>query len=506
MGQRIHLNTVVPPITVSDDDNSDAFSHIQKSEPNDPDVLCRFVNDQNAVVSVENPGLQRLLNLQKAFGMGNVVLGNPAAVAKNGQVIAYGQPVQSMPQMPSDNTPTDDRKVISFNEGPATVKTYDSDGDYAGYWHKEYADAHSRLSNQARSKAAEQMMLARNMEASGDKKGAKKAQELAAHCMDRSKAHAKAEVHHLEKYAKKRSKELNESAERILEKSLQEASESAQEIEKAGGEGTRGGKIIGHTASGKPIYENHKFVGLSGAVSKLGTAKNDYESYAKQKTKAHGVYVDALNNGSAGINEKLAGEHGKKAKDAAFKHKLFAKEQADAKNEGRHGDAAEHQSVAEWNKNAKEYHEAMHELHKQAAKKGVSKGAAIEPPIIKASNLSPGPGKVLAELEEPVIIKAGPGSRGGKVIGYDKTGKPMYERTHPHVAEFQHINDSVEKLKNSKTTVAEHTKLAGEHKKRANDFAETWKRGKGAHTEIVVNQHLAMAREHTNAAKKKTGK
>ena len=43
------------------------------------------------------------------------------------------------------------------------------------------------------------------------------------------------------------------AAEFFVKKKLKEASD---ELEKAGGEGSKGGKVIGHTASGKPIYEN----------------------------------------------------------------------------------------------------------------------------------------------------------------------------------------------------------------------------------------------------------
>lgn len=59
------------------------------------------------------------------------------------------------------------------------------------------------------------------------------------------------------------------------------------EIEK-GGEGSRGGKIIGHTKSGKPIYEDHK------------ASSKHYRHWTAQDHKDAGDHFKAIQDNSRG--------------------------------------------------------------------------------------------------------------------------------------------------------------------------------------------------------------
>jgi len=57
--------------------------------------------------------------------------------------------------------------------------------------------------------------------------------------------------------------------------------ESNNVVEKSGGEGSKGGKVVGHTTSGKPIYESHAGDGLS----KQGDySKNTNHSYSNKNS------------------------------------------------------------------------------------------------------------------------------------------------------------------------------------------------------------------------------
>lgn len=81
------------------------------------------------------------------------------------------------------------------------------------------------------------------------------------------------------------------------------------EIEK-GGEGSRGGKVIGHTKSGKPIYEDGNF-------------KKDYKDFTSEeheknqielKTRAKEAYKKWLSVKTKKENKKAKAEYGRLVK------------------------------------------------------------------------------------------------------------------------------------------------------------------------------------------------
>jgi hypothetical protein len=177
------------------------------------------------------------------------------------------------------------------------------------------------------------------------------------------------------------------------EKGGVEAFYGLERLEKAGGEGSRGGKIIGHTAGGKPIYESHGPLHWTEHKASLG-----YH---------HREAMDA----------KDAGDH-----DAHIHHLERMKHHAEAVNEhvkkvyktvaagGHHPDAtgmlpSEHEARSEVsNVNAR-----LRRAHKAKAKAAAKVASKSE------DNVS--------DLEK---AGTGEGSRGGNIIGHTSSGKPIY--------------------------------------------------------------------------------
>lgn len=77
-------------------------------------------------------------------------------------------------------------------------------------------------------------------------------------------------------------------------------------IEKAMGEGSKGGKIIGHTKSGKPIYENHDHPEHASFTSEdhrdAAYAHGDKADKEEKKENRYGS--DAMDYGVKGAGEK----------------------------------------------------------------------------------------------------------------------------------------------------------------------------------------------------------
>lgn len=72
----------------------------------------------------------------------------------------------------------------------------------------------------------------------------------------------------------------------------------------AGGEGSRGGHIIGHTTSGKPIYSDAKHPGHAGlSKQEHGEAANLHKDLSEKHKKIAG---------SMAWNDPLVGEHMKR--------------------------------------------------------------------------------------------------------------------------------------------------------------------------------------------------
>jgi len=196
------------------------------------------------------------------------------------------------------------------------------------------------------------------------------------------------------------------------------------DVNKSKGEGSRGGMVIGRTKSGKPIY-----------------ASTNHESYGKFHSKDH--------RDAAEFHTKAA---------------IAAKDQGNKKAWKMHATAAEAHSRSQWQKMSKgRKEEAPGEEHperklppeekKQAAEQmkklkermdDQEDDGSVSEEEFKSGKLPTAGsalGKSLQNLNrallekngEPPFEKAGPkgpGSRGGKVIGYTQSGKAIYENSH----------------------------------------------------------------------------
>ncbi len=89
--------------------------------------------------------------------------------------------------------------------------------------------------------------------------------------------------------------------EKRKEKSMKSVNDLLDDVIKGGGEGSRGGKVIGHTRSGKPIYESH-----------------DHSTHKKFSKEDH---LDAAehheSHGADALRDKMRRRHGSKKHQAA---------------------------------------------------------------------------------------------------------------------------------------------------------------------------------------------
>jgi hypothetical protein len=152
-------------------------------------------------------------------------------------------------------------------------------------------------------------------------------------------------------------------------------------MEKAGGEGSRGGKIIGHTKSGKPIYDHHE-----------GGVAGFHAAHANWKAQDH--------------------------EDAAKAHASEAQKPRGGGNEW---------SSAEEGR----YHSAMGAAHRVAQAQKLGHAMTDDDDAHLGGYL-----KRASDERQPLEKASGEGSRGGKVIGHTRSGKPIYEHElaeHPSV-------------------------------------------------------------------------
>lgn len=155
------------------------------------------------------------------------------------------------------------------------------------------------------------------------------------------------------------------------------------ELEKGIFEGLRGGHVIGHTKSGKAIYENH-----------------NHSSHGRF---THDEHMDAA---------KL---HDSKVEDS--------KKSNDAKGMSKHLDA----SVSHRQEASKKYFkENYSDTITSGSRNYIRKSEEENPFFFEKAQFVKNPGK-----------RGGEGSHGGDVIGHTKSGKPIYKRaTSPYHASF----------------------------------------------------------------------
>lgn len=193
-------------------------------------------------------------------------------------------------------------------------------------------------------------------------------------------------------------------------------------IEKGkGGEGSKGGKVIGHTKSGKPIYDTFSH------SSHASFTKQDHRDASALHQKLTMDHIDKHNKAEAASDERKA-----------------------------HLKASSHHSDQE-----EAHHNAVVDAHRLESKKthkkrGFDEGKGDEDVTgkvekIKKSDLPSQTEDIRKsrildiygsreEVEE--LIKSGEGSRGGKVIGHTKSGKPIYQSStdsgHQHFTKEDH--------------------------------------------------------------------
>ena len=99
-----------------------------------------------------------------------------------------------------------------------------------------------------------------------------------------------------------------------------------QNLEKASGEGSRGGKVIGHTKSGKPIYDSFEHTGHK------DFSKEDHEDAIKTNLKIMKKMFDKRYGKKNSLSQGgiLIGKEGSKAEDYR-RHEDLAMKHSDAK-------------------------------------------------------------------------------------------------------------------------------------------------------------------------------
>jgi len=168
----------------------------------------------------------------------------------------------------------------------------------------------------------------------------------------------------------------------IDEQTFESAKEQLENLLTKGGEGSRGGEVLGHTSSGSPIYKRHQ----------------DYADQALEKLKSgenHQTLVDYQGH------KQIEHIQPNKGKDKGSYSRYMMAPNKDKST------AIKHNAYLE-----------DHEVHRHLTHAAADRE---EKSNLKKSN------------SDYDLTKGGEGSKGGKVIGHTKSGKPIYEnRTAGH--------------------------------------------------------------------------
>jgi hypothetical protein len=148
-----------------------------------------------------------------------------------------------------------------------------------------------------------------------------------------------------------------------------------------GGEGSKGGQVIGHTKSGKAIYKN-PFMG-----------------------------------GNVKSREKHAGWTKEDHNDAANAHRGKMKEHTDKWTSDSYRETGGHQNARDWHKD-----QAKNTKPRMLSIESTPKGSQRQEPKTIGT-----PEQMAQKSEDDDLEKgSGEGSRGGKIRGHTKSGKPIY--------------------------------------------------------------------------------
>lgn len=222
------------------------------------------------------------------------------------------------------------------------------------------------------------------------------------------------------KWHNKESDEINGKAKRKLKAKEIKMSKTSiaftVPLAKAGtGEGSRGGHVIGHTKTGKPIYSNVPELGqLYGEftasdhtdAAKLHrmVARRLRETGVKRPAEAMPKYTHSeYNRAGAEVHQEYAGGHARLARLSVAVH----------------GGGKISRQIYDWGSPEKGLLSDMLE-HKTQMATQIRK-------LLHADTRKAAPRADVAKAGNGIGSRGGAGSRGGNVVGYTKDGKPIYK-------------------------------------------------------------------------------
>lgn len=208
------------------------------------------------------------------------------------------------------------------------------------------------------------------------------------------------------------------------------------------GEGSRGGRVVGHTKSGKPIYANHNHA--------------SYKSFTPAEHREVADYHDST-------QKRFESEARTSGKDSWLKH------------------AESHFEAAAHHRNQAEEKEKDSNFHKTRANKDNDVKKSEDLNIVTIADYS-NSNLVKSFINLDLVKAKGEGSRGGHVIGHTKSGKAIYENAnHPKHKDFS-VEDHNE-------AIEAHQKPRDEYH-RSNDFSKEGKEKNHFHFE-QQKEHIA---------------
>lgn len=220
-------------------------------------------------------------------------------------------------------------------------------------------------------------------------------------------------------------------------------------IEK-GGEGSRGGEVVGRTKSGKPVYAGHS--PISHPDKFTGHSPADHSDAANAHREAQATHrKEALKHMNATMDAQDRGDH------AAERHHSELQRRAQAHMEHHGNMARQHQRFAD---GAKGY-----------VKKAV--------PVFAVSPSS------------SMVSKGGEGSKGGKIIGHTRSGKPVYATRGAGHSSYKNFDPY-----DHDDAVDLHLTEAGKHSDAYNQAHRNAQASKMKHHQTKEDRHLNNADQH----------
>ena len=244
--------------------------------------------------------------------------------------------------------------------------------------------------------------------------------------------------------------------------------QSQRFVVKGGGEGSRGGNVIGHTSSGKPIYEHTPGKAEGFHKRHAGWSKEDHaEAAAKHRGRSDGhtrVY-----QGTSHRTE-------------------------DSRRESNHS----------WHMS--KYHNSMTQAHMAAARpKNPHEGVKLH-----TDNAHSHHSEASEYTKKSLVKGGGEGSRGGKVVGHTSSGKPIYQshqhndihgQKPAHAARHGNFDRHYADYKSGDHIDAQHHHLehSRKHHEAAEDLAKEGKHDEASEHTKAAHYHQAQIDAHSHA-------